>query len=88
MRESLAGANRIGPYFISRTIADIPLQTFFSFLFSVSVYFLIDLRQDAYNFFIFAGVMVLVAYGAASIGYFIGSLTKIPGVGLAIGKSN
>ncbi len=83
MREYYTGANALGPYFIGRTIADIPFLGLFLLLVVVP-YWMAGLTAEIGNFIRYLFIFFLIINGSASTGYLASSFSPDPVLGLAI----
>jgi ABC-type multidrug transport system permease subunit len=61
-----------------------PIQVLFPTLFSVILYFSTDLRAGADHFFVYAGVLVCVAFTAQSLGLMVGALAPSAQIAIAL----
>uniref|UniRef100_A0A0P4VZS6 ABC-2 type transporter transmembrane domain-containing protein n=2 Tax=Scylla olivacea TaxID=85551 RepID=A0A0P4VZS6_SCYOL len=84
LREHFNGMYRTDVYFISKNLAELPLTIFLPLLFVSIVYYMIGLYAPAENFFICAGLLILVANAAVSFGYMISCLARNLNIALAI----
>ena len=83
MREYYTGANALGPYFIGRTIADIPFLALFLLLVIVP-YWMSGLTASFGGFIRYCFIFFLIINGSASTGYLASSFSADPVLGLAI----
>lgn len=81
--EYYTGANALGPYFIGRTIADIPFLGLFLLLVVVP-YWMAGLTPEIGNFIRYLFIFFLIINGSASTGYLASSFSPDPVLGLAI----
>lgn len=84
LREHFNGMYRTDVYFISKNLAELPLTIFLPLLFVSIVYYMIGLYAPAENFFICAGLLILVANAAVSFGYMISCMARNLNIALAI----
>jgi len=84
MRENQAGANRVGAYYLSKTLTGWANEIVMPFVFAVLIWAMAGLQRSADAFFIFAGVMILNALCFGSFGYCLAALTNDPQIALAI----
>lgn len=68
LREHFNGMYRTDVYFISKSLADLPLFIILPFIFISIPYFAIGLNPAADRFFIASGIIILVANVASSFG--------------------
>jgi ATP-binding cassette, subfamily G (WHITE), eye pigment precursor transporter len=83
MREYYTGANALGPYFIGRTIADIPFLALFLIM-CIIPYWMAGLTATFSNFINFCVIFFLVINASASTGYMASSFSANPVLGLII----
>ncbi|XP_031332545.1 protein white-like isoform X2 [Photinus pyralis] len=76
LREHRNGMYRTDVYFLSKTLADLPLFVAIPVITICICYFSIGLNPDASHFFTAAGILVLVANAAVSFGYFVSCLSS------------
>lgn len=84
LREHFNGMYRTDVYFISKNLAELPFTLFLPLLFISIAYYMIGLYAPAENFFICAGLLMLVANAAVSFGYMISCLARNLNMALAI----
>ena len=68
LRDRASGTYSTLPYFLSKSLAEIPLQVMFPSVFAVIVYFMIDYRQDFYAYANFWILIELANLCAISLG--------------------
>lgn len=83
MREYYTGANALGPYFIGRTIADIPFLSLFLIM-TIIPYWMAGLSPVFSSFVNYVWIFFLIIHASASTGYFASSFSPNPVLGLAI----
>ena len=59
-REQANGLYSVGPYFLAKTLSDLPWQTTAPALFGIIFYWMVGLNPGAAQFFTFLGIFVLV----------------------------
>ncbi|KAK4320583.1 hypothetical protein Pmani_008587 [Petrolisthes manimaculis] len=84
LREHFNGMYRTDVYFLSKMLAELPFHIFYPFVFVAIAYHMVGFTDDVVNFFICAGIVVLVANCAISFGYMISCLARNLSVALAI----
>ncbi|XP_069178586.1 protein white isoform X2 [Procambarus clarkii] len=84
LREHFNGMYRADVYFLSKMLAETPFHITYPFAFVAIVYNMVGFTGDYVNFFICAGIVVLVANCAISFGYMISCMAKNLSVALAI----
>ncbi|CAM9300215.1 unnamed protein product [Chrysoparadoxa australica] len=85
LRDHESNTYGVGAYFLSRTMAEIPIQLIFPALHATIVYWMVGLPADAATFLLFIMYVTLTANAAVSLGYCIGALAKSVAVALALG---
>lgn len=68
LRENLNGMYRTDVYFLSKTLADLPIYIFFPFIFVTIPYFAIGLNPAIDRYFTAALIVIMVANAATSFG--------------------
>lgn len=71
-------------YFLCKTLADIPFQILFPFIFITIDYWMIGLCDDVSKYFIACGIVILISNVAASFGYMISCLARTVTAALAL----
>ncbi|XP_037797827.1 protein white-like [Penaeus monodon] len=84
LREHFNGMYRTDVYFLSKMIAEMPFHIIYPFAFVAIAYHMVGFTDDYVNFFISAGIVILVANCAISFGYMISCMSKNLSVALAI----
>ncbi|XP_068245737.1 protein white isoform X1 [Palaemon carinicauda] len=84
MREHFNGMYRTDVYFLSKMLAELPFHIIYPFAFVAIAYHMVGFTNDYVNFFICAGIVVLVANCAISFGYMISCMARNLSVALAI----
>ncbi|XP_046463103.1 protein white-like isoform X2 [Daphnia pulex] len=75
LREHHNGMYRTDVYFLSKTLADLPVYICFPFVFVAITYYAIGLNPSPDRFLIACGIVILVANAATSFGYLISCAT-------------
>ncbi|CAG0883847.1 unnamed protein product [Darwinula stevensoni] len=86
-REQQAGLYRVPVYFVSRSLAELPLFVLLPIVFTLPTYFLIGLQRSASKFFVALAVNILVSNAACSFGYMISCVSSNMHMGLAVGPA-
>lgn len=86
MREYLAGANRVGSYFMARTVSEIPFQVLFPFVFGSIVYGMVGLRPTGDAYFTFIMTLILCANAAVAMGYALSAILRNTTAAIAAGS--
>ena len=73
MRERQAHSYYLWTYYITKFFTQLPVEVIFPCVFAGIVYFIVGLRPDAWAFFIFLIITVLVSVSAVGIGFMVGS---------------
>ncbi|KAL5006506.1 hypothetical protein ScPMuIL_015312 [Solemya velum] len=84
LREFGLDLYRVETYFLSKTISDLPYCILIPFTVTTIIYWMAGFRQDAESYLIAAGVAILVANAAVSLGYMISSLARNTGLALSM----
>ncbi|KAK7076882.1 ABC-2 type transporter, partial [Halocaridina rubra] len=84
LREHFNGMYRTDVYFFSKMLAELPFHIFYPFAFVAVAYHMVGFTDNYINFFICAGIVVLVANCAISFGYMISCMARNLSVALAI----
>jgi ATP-binding cassette subfamily G (WHITE) protein 1 len=74
LREQASKLYDVLPYYLTKTLADVPLLAFFPLMLSLIVYFAIGLGETWEQFFTFVLVVFLVVNCGTSIGFMMASL--------------
>ncbi|KAK4030084.1 hypothetical protein OUZ56_023042 [Daphnia magna] len=74
LREHRIGMYRTDVYFLSKTLADLPSDFLFPFVFTLITYHAIGLNVLVARFFIACAIMILVTNAVTSFGYFVSCL--------------
>ncbi|XP_057365334.1 protein white-like [Daphnia carinata] len=74
LREHRMKMYRTDVYFLCKTLADLPADFIFPFIFTLITYHAIGLNVLADRFFIACGIMILVTNAVTSFGYFVSCL--------------
>ncbi|ODM94415.1 ATP-binding cassette sub-family G member 1 [Orchesella cincta] len=77
VREHLNCWYSLKSYFIARTCADLPFQVLFPFLYVVIMYYMSDQPQEAFRFWIVAGMHICISLVAQSLGLLIGAACHV-----------
>jgi len=75
-RERTAGAYAVLPYYVAKLLAELPFAALGPFLFGCIVYFLIGFVNEADNFFIFCGIVIVINATAVAWGMFVSSFSN------------
>jgi ABC-type multidrug transport system permease subunit len=80
-RESQAHLYGSGPFFLAKNIAELPGQIIFPIIFMSIAYWMIGFQDNGDRFMAATGVLLLITSAAASMGYFLSTLsTSLRGV--------
>ncbi|KAL3876014.1 hypothetical protein ACJMK2_033903, partial [Sinanodonta woodiana] len=78
IHENVSGFYRVSSYFFAIIVCDlIPMRLVPNLIFSVIVYFMIGLKEDAGSFFIFTLALFCVSIAASSLAFFFSALVRI-----------
>eukprot|EP00914_Ancora_sagittata_P008343 GHVO01016308.1.p1 GENE.GHVO01016308.1~~GHVO01016308.1.p1 ORF type:complete len:611 (+),score=84.67 GHVO01016308.1:142-1974(+) len=69
-REYESGISNMTAFFVAKTMADMPVQIVFPFIFHTITWYMMAMNDDPVQWIIGAGVMLLCANAGMSIGYF------------------
>eukprot|EP00762_Andalucia_godoyi_P008328 ANDGO_07356.mRNA.1 Protein white len=75
LREHAAGLVHTLPYFLSKTLAEIPFQLLSPLLLQVVSYFLIGFQPEAWIFFTILGFFELAGFAATATGFCVSALS-------------
>ncbi|EFN78567.1 ATP-binding cassette sub-family G member 1, partial [Harpegnathos saltator] len=64
-------------YYLAITLADIPFQTIFCFMYLSIVYFLTSQPADTTRFSMFLGICLLISFVAQSVGFVVGAAMNV-----------
>ncbi|KAH9524961.1 hypothetical protein Btru_028350 [Bulinus truncatus] len=84
LREYGSGLYRVDTYYVSKSIAEVPLFIVVSVLFNTITYWMIGLHNSWEAFLIANGALILVATNAISLGYFVSTICGSVTVSLAV----
>ncbi|KAI8777535.1 protein white-like [Biomphalaria glabrata] len=84
LREYGTGLYRVDTYYLTKTIAEVPLFVAVSIIFATITYWMIGLYGSLEAYLIAVGILVLVANVAISLGYLISTLCGSVTVSLAV----
>eukprot|EP01032_Pedospumella_encystans_P007850 gene7850-9359_t len=84
-REILSGAYSASAYFISRVIAELPLQILLTCVYTTIIYWAVGLQPYADNYFIFLATILLTTFTAMSIGFLVSAASPSRLVANAVG---
>jgi len=74
LREQANAMYGIIPYYLTKTLFDLPVSIISTLLFSCIIYFSMDLSQTAEQFFGFFFLVFLLVMSATSFGYMFASM--------------
>jgi ABC-type multidrug transport system permease subunit len=74
-KERAAGSHRLSAYFLSKSIAELPIRLLLPFLFLSISYPMVNMNPSPSIFFAMAGTQLLVALAGESVGLLIGTIT-------------
>ena len=78
LRERAAGMYNTSAYFLSKSLAELPIQLLFPFLFSLIVYWMIGYQNDGSKWAHFTFILELSSLCAISIGLTVSAIAKTP----------
>ena len=85
VRERASGAYRLGPYYLSKYITELP-KLIPRLVFCTLVYWIVGLRKSQYNFWIFVAIIIAEAMSLTALGLLMASAMPI-GAALALGPA-
>ncbi|XP_062517485.1 protein white-like [Corticium candelabrum] len=85
LREHGSRLYRTEIYYVTKHLSDIPFLVILTFIYSVIIYWMVGLREEADKFFIFYGLLLLIANIAMGVGYAISAAATTVPVALAFG---
>ncbi|XP_014230795.1 protein white [Trichogramma pretiosum] len=85
LRENKNGMYRTDVYFLSKTMAEVPIFLAVPIIFTSVSYFMIGLYPEVQHFFTTVGIVALVANVSTSFGYLISCSSKNISMALSIG---
>ena len=74
MREVRNRWYNVGPYFFAITLAELPFQIVFDYIYIIIAYFMTSQIQSSARFFMFSTIVVLNSLISASLGLLIGAV--------------
>eukprot|EP01135_Chromosphaera_perkinsii_P006341 Nk52_evm70s485 gene=Nk52_evmTU70s485 len=83
-RERAAGAYRVSSYYLSKSIAEIPMQLVFPSLYGILFYFLVGFQTEADRFFVYLILLLLTVFCAQSMGLCISAIAPSLQIGQII----
>eukprot|EP00850_Spirogloea_muscicola_P011306 SM000069S20743 [mRNA] locus=s69:581477:585310:- [translate_table: standard] len=86
-RERSKGSYGVGPYFVSKLMAELPTGAAFPLLFGAIVYPLTGLHKSAKRFLQFCGLVTIESFTSSALGLTVGSLVPSTEAALALGPS-
>uniref|UniRef100_A0A0K8SNK1 Protein white n=1 Tax=Lygus hesperus TaxID=30085 RepID=A0A0K8SNK1_LYGHE len=85
LREHLNGMYRTDVYFLTKTMAEVPIFIAVPMIFTTVIYYMVGLNAPFSRFLCALIVMILVSNVAASFGYFISCISSNMSVALSVG---
>eukprot|EP01102_Stenamoeba_stenopodia_P013098 TRINITY_DN41_c0_g1_i1.p1 TRINITY_DN41_c0_g1~~TRINITY_DN41_c0_g1_i1.p1 ORF type:complete len:626 (-),score=152.04 TRINITY_DN41_c0_g1_i1:84-1961(-) len=82
--EQSAGVYMVSSYYISKVVADTPLRLLAPLVYAVISYWMVGLKADAGDFFIFLSALWMLSMTLSSFGLAISSLAKTAQIAVAI----
>jgi ATP-binding cassette subfamily G (WHITE) protein 2 len=84
VHERAAGSMTTTPYFFAKMLTELPSFLIFPSLLASIIYFMVNLRRTAANFFIFMTALCVHAFTSSSLMTALGSVAPTPDVGLIL----
>ena len=86
LREHGQGLYRVSTYFLGRTLAELPFQIVFPFLYATIVFYLIDLPSvSSGTYWTFTAFVTLLSNTAISLGYLLSALASNGMIAIGLG---
>ncbi|CAI7800735.1 unnamed protein product [Closterium sp. NIES-54] len=86
-RERAKGAYAVGPYFLSKLVAELPVTAFFPALFSVVCYPMTGLHRTIPRFLKFMGATTVESFTSSAMGLTVGCIAPTVEAAMALGPS-
>ncbi|GJP49320.1 hypothetical protein CLOM_g8545 [Closterium sp. NIES-68] len=86
-RERAKGAYAVGPYFLSKLVAELPVTAFFPALFSMVCYPMTGLHRTVPRFLKFLGATTVESFTSSAMGLTVGCIAPTTEAAMALGPS-
>ncbi|CAH8386956.1 unnamed protein product [Eruca vesicaria subsp. sativa] len=86
-RERFKGSYALGPYLLSKTIAEIPIGAAFPLMFGAVLYPMARLHPTLSRFGKFCGIMTVESFAASAMGLTVGAMVPNTEAAMAVGPS-
>ncbi|CAI5533228.1 unnamed protein product [Closterium sp. Naga37s-1] len=86
-RERAKGAYAVGPYFLSKLVAELPVTAFFPALFSLVCYPMTGLHRTIPRFLKFMGATTVESFTSSAMGLTVGCIAPTTEAAMALGPS-
>ncbi|KAL6969917.1 ABC transporter G member 7 [Sarracenia purpurea var. burkii] len=86
-RERAKGSYALGPYLLSKLLAEIPIGTAFPLLFGTILYPMARLHPTVSRFGKFCGIVTVEAFAASAMGLTVGAMVPTTEAAMALGPS-
>ncbi|KAF2898582.1 hypothetical protein ILUMI_07596, partial [Ignelater luminosus] len=84
LREHKNGMYRTDVYFLSKTLAEMPIFVLIPVIYVITPYFLVGLNPELPRLFIAMGILILVTFVAVGFGYFISCMCSSVSLALTL----
>ncbi|KAA8529081.1 hypothetical protein F0562_033431 [Nyssa sinensis] len=85
--EHAKGSYRLGPYLLSKLLAEIPIGAAFPLLFGTVLYPMARLHPTLSRFGKFCGIVTVESFAASAMGLTVGAMVPTPEAAMALGPS-
>ncbi|KAI3956344.1 hypothetical protein MKW92_008376 [Papaver armeniacum] len=86
-RERAKGSYALGPYLLSKLLAEIPIGAAFPLMFGAVLYPMARLHPSVPRFGKFCGIVTVESFAASAMGLAVGAMAPTPEAALALGPS-
>ena len=73
LRDMSSKLYTVFPYYLAKNLIETPIALFIQLIYSMTVYYIVGLRGDANNYFMFSLIFVVHAWFAQSMGFLFGA---------------
>lgn len=86
-RERAKGSYALGPYLLSKLLAEIPVGAAFPLMFGAVLYPMARLHPTLFKFGQFCGIVTVESFAASAMGLTVGAMVPTPEAAMAVGPS-
>ncbi|KAJ6819849.1 ABC transporter G family member 7 [Iris pallida] len=86
-RERAKGSYSLGPYLLSKLLAEIPIGAAFPLMFGTVLYPMARLHPTLYRFAKFCGIVTVESFAASAMGLTVGAMVPTTEAAMAVGPS-